>query len=100
MIFTCFRLFSPWLEKIHLSKPLQYVGTRTLDIYLLHYFFLPRFLISYAGRLQAFDNQVVEFIVILAIALIVLAITLLASYIIRLSPFLGHYLFGVKYKQE
>ena len=27
----------------------------------------------------------------------VLAITLLASYLIRLSPFLGHYLFGVKY---
>ena len=99
MIFTCFRLFSPWLEKIHLSKPLQYVGTRTLDIYLLHYFFLPRFLTPYASRLQAFDNQFVEFVVILGIALVVLAITLLASYIIRLSPFLGHYLFGVKYEK-
>ena len=99
MIFTCFRLFNPLLEKIHLSIPLQYVGTRTLDIYLLHYFFLPRFLISYAGRLQAFDNQFMEFIVILAIALVVLAITLLASYLIRLSPFLGHYLFGVKYEK-
>jgi hypothetical protein len=70
-----------------------------LDIYLLHYFFLPRFLIPYAGRLQTFDNQFIEFIVILAIALVVLAITLLASYIIRLSPFLGHYLFGVKYEK-
>ena len=100
MIFTCFRLFSPWLEKAHLSKPLQYVGTRTLDIYLLHYFFLPRFLIPYSGRLQAFNNQFIEFIVILAISLVVLAITLLASYLIRLSPFLGHYLFGVKYKQK
>ena len=99
MIFTCFRLAESWLNKIHLSKPLQYVGTRTLDIYLLHYFFLPRFLIPYAGRLQTFDNQFIEFIVILAIALVVLAITLLASYIIRLSPFLGHYLFGVKYEK-
>ena len=57
------------------------------------------FLIPYAGRLQAYDNQFIEFIVILAIALVVLAITLLASYIIRLSPFLGHYLFGVKYEK-
>ena len=99
MVFTCFRLSVPWLEKCHLSKPLQYVGTRTLDIYLLHYFFLPRFLIQYADRLKAYDSQLVEFIVILAIALIVLAITLLVSYIIRLSPFLGHNLFGVKYER-
>ena len=97
MIFTCFRLSASWLNKVHLSKPLQYVGTRTLDIYLLHYFFLPRFLIPYASQLQAYDSRLLEFVVILAIALVVLAITLLASYIIRLSPFLGHYLFGVKY---
>jgi len=100
MIFTSFRLFNPWLEKVHLSKPLQYVGTRTLDIYLLHYFFLPRFLLPYADRLKAFDSQMIELIVILALALIVLALCLLASYLIRLSPFLGHYLFGVKYEQQ
>ena len=99
MIFTCFRLAESWLNKIHLSKPLQYVGTRTLDIYLLHYFFLPRFLIPYADQLRAYDSQFFEFLVILAIALVVLAITLLASYLIRLSPFLGHYLFGVKYEK-
>jgi fucose 4-O-acetylase-like acetyltransferase len=97
MVFTCFRLSDSWMKKAHLSKPLQYVGTRTLDIYLLHYFFLPRFLIPYADQLRAYDSQFIEFIVILGIALVVLAITLLASYIIRLSPFLGHYLFGVKY---
>jgi hypothetical protein len=67
-----------------------------LDIYLLHYFFLPRFLLPYADNLKAYGSQFVEFWVILAIALIVLGITLLASYLIRLSPFLGHYLFGVK----
>ena len=86
------------MKKAHLSKPLQYVGTRTLDIYLLHYFFLPRFLIPYADQLRAYNSQFIEFLVILAIAFVVLAITLLASYIIRLSPFFGHYLFGVKYE--
>ena len=100
LVFTCFRLSGSWLERLHLSRPLQYVGTRTLDIYLLHYFFLPRFLLPYAVSLKAFDSQFVEFWVILPIALIVLGFTLLASYLIRLSPFLGHYLFGVKYERK
>jgi len=97
MVFTCFRLLASWLQRLHLSRPLQYVGTRTLDIYLLHYFFLPRFLMTYADQLKALDSQFVEFLVIMGVSLIVLGLSLLASYVIRLSPFLGHYLFGVKY---
>ena len=96
MVFTVFRLSASWLMKLHLSKPLQYVGTRTLDIYLLHFFFLPRFLEAYTGQLKAFDSQFLEFFVIMGISLVILALCLLVSYVIRLSPFLGHYLFGVK----
>ena len=95
MVFCFFRLSASWLQRIRLSKPLQYVGTRTLDIYLLHYFFLPRFLLPYAGLLQNYNNSAIEFVVILSIALLVLSVTLLASYVIRLAPFLRHYLFGV-----
>ena len=72
---------------------------RTLDIYLLHFFFLPRFLEAYTGQLKAFDSQFLEFIVIMGVSLVILALCLLASYVIRLSPFLGHYLFGVKYER-
>ena len=99
MVFVLFRHAASWLQRLHLSKPLQYVGTRTLDIYLLHYFFLPRFLMPYADQLRAFDSQFIEFLVIMGISLIVLALSLLTSYVIRLSPFLGHYLFGVKYER-
>lgn len=102
MIFTLFRiLFTPpfihhFSSIFHLqSSILQYVGKRTLDIYLLHYFFLPRFLMDYASQLQAYDSRFLEFIVIMAISLIVLVLCLITSYVIRLSPFLGHYLFGV-----
>ena len=95
MVFTFFRLSASWLQKIRVSKPLQYVGTRTLDIYLLHYFFLPRFLMDYAPQLQVHDSRLFEFVVIMALSLIVLGLCLITSYIIRLSPFLGHYLFGV-----
>ena len=99
MVFTIFRLSASWLMKLRLSKPLQYVGTRTLDIYLLHFFFLPRFLEAYTDQLKAFDSQFLEFIVIMGVSLVILALCLLASYVIRLSPFLGHYLFGVKYER-
>ena len=99
MVFCFFRHSASWLQRIHLSKPLQYVGTRTLDIYLLHYFFLPRFLLPYAGLLQNYNNSAIEFLVILSIALLVLSVTLLASYVIRLNHFLGRYLFGVKYNK-
>ena len=117
MIFTLFRLFypSPNLHPSpntqhpspitqhptpntqHPTPLLQYIGKRTLDIYLLHYFFLPRFLMDYVPQLQAYDSRFLEFIVIMAISLIVLILCLITSYVIRLSPFLGHYLFGVKY---
>jgi peptidoglycan/LPS O-acetylase OafA/YrhL len=100
MVFTFFRLSASWLKKWHISKPLQYVGTRTLDIYLLHFFFLPRFLMAYAGRLAAYDSRIVVFCYIMAVSFVVLAISLVASYVIRLSPFLGHYLFGVKYDKR
>ena len=100
MVFTFFRLSFSWLKKCHVAKPLQYVGTRTLDIYLLHFFILPRFLMVYTGQIKAFESQFVEFLVILAVSLIVLILCLLASYLIRLNPFLGHYLFGVKYGKE
>ena len=103
MIFTIFRFFYtssiihlPSSIFHHPSYILQYVGKRTLDIYLLHYFFLPRFLMEYAPQLQAYDSRLLEFVVIMVLSLIILALCLITSYIIRLSPFLGHYLFGAK----
>lgn len=104
LVFTLFRclytspLLSPYSSIFHHpSSILKFVGTRTLDIYLLHYFFLPRFLLSYADKLHAYDSKLIEFLVAMLLALVVVAICLLVSYIIRLSPFLGHYLFGAKY---
>ena len=94
MVFALFRHAATWLERLHLSRPLRYVGTRTLDIYLLHFFFLPRFLMAYSPQLHAYNNSLLEFAVIMPIALVVLLISLLGSYILRLSPFLARYLFG------
>ena len=98
MVFTFFRVFSHFFSKDRwLGRSLQYIGTRTLDIYLLHYFVLPKFLILHRDLLLTYDSRLLEFLVVLSIALVVISLCLLASYVIRLSPFLGHYLFGVDY---
>lgn len=101
MVFTFFRLLAHYFTKGGLlERSFQYVGTRTLDIYLLHYFLLPRFLIKYNESLQAYDSQWLDFLVAMFLSLVVVVGCLLVSYVIRLSPFLGHYLFGVKYERK
>lgn len=101
MIFTFFRIFSKYFTNDKwLGRSLQYVGTRTLDIYLLHYFVLPRFLILHSDQLHAYESKPLEFLIALMLALMVIAICLLVSFVIRLSPFLGHYLFGAKYEKQ
>jgi hypothetical protein len=105
VIFALFRylytspLLSQYSSIFHQpSSILKFVGTRTLDIYLLHYFFLPEFLLPHANRLLAAIHSLLLPLPILFAAIIVVALCLLTSYIIRLSPFLAHYLFGAKTK--
>lgn len=101
LVFTFFRFFSAAFTKQHvMGRILQYVGTRTLDIYLIHYFILPRFLQPFGEQLRAYGCKPLEFLVAFGLGLLVVAVCLLVSYIIRLNPFLGHWLFGVKYEQR
>lgn len=95
IVFTLFRRYYP-------DRPsaLTFVGQRTLDIYLLHYFFLPRFLTSYGPQLRSYDSRLLELGVGLAVALAVVCICLAVSYVIRLSPMLGHILFGAKHEKS
>ena len=96
MIFTLFRLFYTRSLSQITHHALEYIGTRTLDIYLLHYFLLPRFLLPYGEQLRAYHYTSLEFVVALVLALIVVALCLVISRIIRFSPFLARYLFGVR----
>ena len=102
-IFTLFRhlysscYFSPFSSFFHYpSSILKFVGRRTLDIYLIHYFFLPYHIEYIADSLNLQENPFLCMLISLPLALGVTAISLLVSYIIRLSPFLGKYLLGAK----
>ena len=78
------------------SAFLKFVGTRTLDIYLLHYFFLPKFLLHHANQLLSTVPSPLLPVIILLAALVVVALCLATSHLLRLNPFLGRYLFGAR----
>lgn len=99
-------VFSYFREKRHLftkdthtGRVLQYVGTRTLDIYLLHYLFVYSNIGVIFPKFGNLHSPLMEFVYSLTLSVVIVAICLVISSIIRLSPTLGHYLFGQKIKQ-
>lgn len=97
IFFTFFRKHQERLSQATwCGRILQHIGRRTLDIYLLHYFVLPYNLMNIDKSLLNSSNNSIAMLVSLTLALWVVTISLLLSSIIRLSPFLGKYLFGAK----
>ncbi len=78
------------------GRALQYIGKRTLDVYLLHYFFLPRHLEVVGDFFRANFNPSVEFFCSFLLSVMVVGLCLVVSNVIRTSDTLAHWLFGVK----
>ena len=81
-----------------IGKSLCFIGRRTLDIYLLHYFFL----CDLSMLKPFFENNahpIIEFAFCLAMSLLIVIATLMISHLLRTSDFLAHLLFGSKTKQ-
>ncbi|MCM1109229.1 MAG: acyltransferase [Clostridium sp.] len=74
----------------------QYVGRRTLDIYLIHYFFVFSNMQAVLPDFGKLNSPFLEFAISLIIAIGVIAASLTVSHVLRLSPVLAHYLFGQK----
>jgi fucose 4-O-acetylase-like acetyltransferase len=81
-------------RETRIGRGLQYVGTRTLDVYLLHFILLPQ--LPEVGKwLDAHHpNFVLDIVLAVGTALVIIAFCLLISEILRMSPFLKKYLFG------
>ena len=96
IVFTFFRKNEAYIsKKNNFGKVLQFIGRRTLDIYLIHFFVLP-YHIHQIGTWPTTSYKLLDLVMFLILAFWIIAISLLISSIIRLSPFLGHYLFGAK----
>lgn len=100
IIFAYFRKNQKYLSSSYfIGYTLQYIGRRTLDIYLLHYFFLP-YIPHLNNYIQETDpNLFIDFLSFI-LAFIIIGCCLITSNIIRLSDFLGYWLFGVKKKEN
>ena len=98
-ILSVFRRYEGFFSsKTKVGKGLQYIGTRTLDVYLLHWFFIPT--IPYLGAFfTSKTNILLEATTVVGLSLLVIGFCLIVSNIIRVSPFLAHWLLGVKQKK-
>lgn len=101
-LFLVFALFYNYRNTFdsnnRIVRGLRFIGRRTLDIYLLHYFFLPdlkSFASSYSFIFTP-QNTVIELVVVLSFSIVIVLMCLGVSAIIRSSSLLGHYLFGAK----
>lgn len=94
-IYILYVVFYRLLENTRITVWLSYIGRRTMDVYLLHYFLLPTlpmvgdFLINY-------PNVVVELLVGFILSAIIVLMSVGIGRIIRLSPIVSRYLLGVK----
>lgn len=95
IVFMYFRHYAAYLTHgTILGSALQYIGRRTLDIYLLHFLFLPN-LPAVGTFFQANKhNFVMDTTLSVAIGLLVIIFCIIASNILRISPFFSKYLFG------
>ena len=95
MIVAFFRHYEDWFtQQTRIGRTLQYIGVRTLDIYLIHYFFIPK-LPDIGVWFKAHPtNFVLEGTTAIILATLVISFSLLTSHVLRVSPFLKKWLFG------
>lgn len=74
----------------------SFIGRRSLEIYLLHYFLLPD--LTYAAEYVDTSSTIIGLSISLLISILIIALCLIIGNIIRLSPFLSSVLLGVKNK--
>ncbi len=90
-----FRHYQGWFEEgKRTGRFLSFIGTRTLDIYLLHFLLLPKMPQVGAWLNANQPNFLLSIVLSVSVALVVIAFCLLASQLLRVSPFLQLYLFG------
>jgi len=95
--FTFFRIHAQnFSQETWYGRGLQLIGRRTLDIYVIHYFVLPTNLVQPEIWLQQYHDNTLFVPIALVLALWVVAVSLLISSLIRVSPLLAKYLFAVK----
>lgn len=95
VVFMYFRHYDKYFTHMTwIGRSLQYIGRRTLDIYLLHFLFLP----NLPGVGNFFDvnrhNFIMDITLSVIIGLVIIGFSIITSNILRISPLFKKYLFG------
>ena len=102
-ITICFCFFRHYQEvfikNTIIGKCFQVIGKRTLDIYYLHYLFLPIHLSKFVTVFHDSPIPIIEYFTTTIIVGAIIIICLVVSSFIRLSPTLAYYMFGASKKQ-
>lgn len=97
IVFSFFRHNENYFSnKNKISNILKYIGKRTLDIYLLHYFFLSFNLPEIFPFFAKYNLPIIEFTMSLAMTALVISACLIISSVLRLNNTMAHFLFGAK----
>lgn len=95
LILAFFRRYQDnFTHEKRVGRILQFVGRRTLDVYLLHYWFIVGNDATYRQYING--NPLIELICSLAISALIICLSLTVSAFLRLSPFIAHHFFGAK----
>lgn len=95
IVFMAFRHYrESFSEETRVGRALQYIGRRTLDIYLLHFLFIPRLPeVGAYFRLHP-HNFAADTTLSILVSLVVIGFCIVTSNVLRISPFLKKWLFG------
>ena len=95
MVFMYFRYYEKYFTRFTvIGRSLQYIGRRTLDIYLIHFLFMPqlpgvgKFFMTYS------HNFVMDTTLSVLLAIVIIGFCIITSNILRVSPFFKKWLFG------
>lgn len=98
LLTIAFMYFRHYKDSFTKAKPvgwtLQYIGRRTLDIYLIHFLFMPE-LPAVGAFFKTFrHNFVIDTSLSIVIGLLVVGFCIVTSNILRISPLFKKWLFG------
>lgn len=97
IVFGSFRYYQQsFTRQTKIGSTLQYIGRRTLDIYLLHYFFLPVNLKNVFPYFSQTSLPALELVVSLLIAGVVVVLCLIVGCILRINPEMAHWMWGAR----
>jgi surface polysaccharide O-acyltransferase-like enzyme len=95
VLLQAFKQYESWSSS-WIGKKLQKMGRYTLDIYFIHFFFIPKSLSMIGDWFKVNPNPIIEYALAMLIAALIISASLLVGRIIRLSPTLAHWLLGEK----